>query len=46
LILEEKRRNQVFYSLNMSVVEELLTLVTGIFGKGKKEKADGQNKVD
>jgi len=46
LIQEEKRGNQIFYSLNMSVVEDLLTLVTGIFGKGKKEKADGKAKVD
>jgi DNA-binding transcriptional ArsR family regulator len=44
LILEEKRRNQVFYSLNMSVVEELLTLVTGIFSKGKKEGSNDQDK--
>ncbi len=38
LIQEEKRGNQVVYSINTSVVEELLTLVTGLFGRGKKEK--------
>ena len=47
LIQEQRQGNQVFYGLNLlSVAEELLALVTGIFGDREKGEAINQTKVD
>jgi ArsR family transcriptional regulator, arsenate/arsenite/antimonite-responsive transcriptional repressor len=38
LISQRRDRQQILYSLNTTVVEDLLTLMLGMFGKSRQER--------
>ena len=44
IIVAEKRANQIIYSLNLSVLQELMVGITGLLNvKGSDEDAEGNN---
>lgn len=44
IIVAEKRANQIIYSLNLSVLQELMVRITGLLNvKGSDEDAEGNN---
>ena len=44
IIVAEKRANQIIYSLNLSVLQEIMVGITGLLNvKGSDEYAEGNN---